>query len=187
MITLPPPLTVIPRPLNCSRGAGYLTFNAAKPVTFPDSFAFEAGQLSAHLIEAGVSVGELAGEAARILFLHDEADPEHLGQEGYVLQIDPNGVEIRAATATGAFYAAQTIRQMLPAPKVPGGEVRSITLPHLLIVDRPKFPWRGMLFDVSRHFFSVKEIKGIVDLLAFHNICFSYCVHFRFLEKVCLI
>ncbi|MFG2168446.1 beta-N-acetylhexosaminidase [Micromonospora chersina] len=90
-----------------------------------------------------------------------------LGDEGYRLDVTPAGVRITAATAAGLFHGAQTVRQLLPAAidgvapvaerwAVPGGS----------IVDRPRFPYRGAMLDVARHFFPVEDVLRVVDHLA---------------------
>ncbi|MGL4851758.1 MAG: family 20 glycosylhydrolase [Phocaeicola sp.] len=92
------------------------------------------------------------------------------GAEGYELEITPEVLTIKACTPQGAFYAIQTIRQLLPA----GIESRtikagSITLPTLQIADEPSFEWRGSMMDVSRHFFSLQYMKAHVDRLALYK------------------
>ncbi|MFI2647525.1 beta-N-acetylhexosaminidase [Micromonospora fulviviridis] len=90
-----------------------------------------------------------------------------LGDEGYRLDVTGTGVRITAATAAGLFHGAQTLRQLLPAAidsatpvaerwAVPGGT----------IVDRPRFPYRGAMLDVARHFFPVEDVLRVVDHLA---------------------
>ncbi|MFE9958412.1 beta-N-acetylhexosaminidase [Micromonospora sp. NPDC005299] len=90
-----------------------------------------------------------------------------LGDEGYRLDVTGSGVRITAATPAGLFHGAQTLRQLLPAAvdsttpvterwAVPGGS----------IVDRPRFPYRGAMLDVARHFFPVEDVLRVVDHLA---------------------
>lgn len=85
--------------------------------------------------------------------------------EGYRIEIAPSKIRISSATSAGAFYAVQTLRQLLP-PAIENGTVKNASIPSGSIFDMPRFPWRGMLFDVSRHFFPPKDIKHILDLLA---------------------
>jgi N-acetyl-beta-hexosaminidase len=92
------------------------------------------------------------------------------GEEGYDLTIQKAGVSLRARTPAGLFYGVQTIRQLLPY----WGEYEAINfqrptpvpLPALHIVDAPRFPWRGAMLDVARHFFTVNEVKRFIDSLA---------------------
>ena len=96
-----------------------------------------------------------------------------LGDEGYELSTAASNASIRARTPAGLFYGAQTIRQLLPY----WSEYRAVmflqpkpyTLPAVHIVDSPRYPWRGGMLDVARHFFSVEDVKRYVDLLALHK------------------
>ena len=69
----------------------------------------------------------------------------------------------------GLFYAFQTIKKMLP-PHVMAGvsdpNVTAYSLPVVSIVDEPRFEYRGFMLDVSRHFFSVEEVKRMLDVMA---------------------
>ena len=97
---------------------------------------------------------------------------ESLGRDGYRLEVTPRGVVIRARTAAGLFYGAQTLRQLLPAgtfsPRKNTGR-DAITIPCVRIEDYPRFQWRGMHLDVSRHFFDVEFVKRYLDQLAMHK------------------
>lgn len=104
-----------------------------------------------------------------ILFtLNDTINPE-LGDEGYLLQVLPEGIFISANTERGLLYAFQTFVQMLPSD-ILSTTYTHITLPECTILDRPRFPWRGSLLDVCRHFFTVKQIKRHLDLMAAYKL-----------------
>ncbi|MEH6582070.1 MAG: family 20 glycosylhydrolase [Halioglobus sp.] len=77
---------------------------------------------------------------------------------------------MQANSTTGLFYGVQTLRQLLPS-EVFSTTVESVpwTLPHVTIVDEPRFSWRGLHLDVGRHFMPVDFIKKYVDLLALHK------------------
>ncbi|TDB69564.1 beta-N-acetylhexosaminidase [Micromonospora sp. KC721] len=89
------------------------------------------------------------------------------GDEGYRLEITTTGARLTADTATGLFHGVQTLRQLLPATiesRTPVDE--RWVLPGGVIVDRPRFPYRGAMLDVSRHFFAVEDVLRVVDHLA---------------------
>jgi hexosaminidase len=93
------------------------------------------------------------------------------GAEGYALEADARGVSIRANTAAGLFYGAQTLRQLLPAAiEARTPQPGPWTVPAVRIADGPRFPWRGAMLDVSRHFFSVADIERYIDLIAAYKI-----------------
>ena len=93
--------------------------------------------------------------------------------EGYQLEVIPNShVAIRARTAAGAFYGMQSLRQLFP-PKFNSTQVVKDSVPWTVtgcvVTDNPRFGYRGMHLDVSRHFFSVEFVKRYIDLLAMHK------------------
>ena len=83
--------------------------------------------------------------------------------ESYTLEISRKGVKILAADDAGEFYARQSLEQMIRAAKESNGQV---SLQCQIIEDCPRFPYRGLHIDVSRHFFSIDFIKKQVDAMA---------------------
>lgn len=92
-----------------------------------------------------------------------------LGPEGYRLSVVPEGVFVYAATEAGLFYGYQTFLQMLP-PDVATILYSRVVLPGCTITDYPRFSWRGSHLDVSRHFFTVQDIKKHLDLMAMYKL-----------------
>lgn len=93
----------------------------------------------------------------------------NLGDEGYKLTVTPTRVTAEASTAKGLFYAAQTMRQLLPANPTPSAPGPQLTMPACAITDKPRFSYRGLHLDVSRHFMPVSFVKKYIDLLAMHK------------------
>ncbi|WP_439181768.1 glycoside hydrolase family 20 protein [Carboxylicivirga taeanensis] len=87
-----------------------------------------------------------------------------IAKEGYRLTVDKQQVLIEAADNGGLLYALQTLRQLLSQ------QDGQVLIPQVNIVDYPRFAWRGMHFDVSRHFFSVDEIKQFLDYMAMNKL-----------------
>ena len=83
-----------------------------------------------------------------------------VNKEGYHMSVNQNGVTITGDDAAGVFYGVQTLRKALADTKI---------LSPAEIADHPRFSWRGMHLDCSRHFFSVDFVKKYIDLLALHN------------------
>jgi hexosaminidase len=100
-----------------------------------------------------------------------DIDPA-LPAEGYRLTITPDRVLITAKDPAGAFYAAQTIRQLLPDEAFRQAPVAgpAWVLPGAEIEDAPVLPWRGGHLDVSRHFFPKRTILSFIDMLAAHKL-----------------
>jgi len=94
-----------------------------------------------------------------------------LGPEGYTLNVKPDSVEIRASQPNGLFYGVQSFRQMLPPDvfrRAPIGGIRW-TAPCASIEDSPRFAWRGMHMDVSRHFMPKEFVMKFLELMAIHK------------------
>ncbi len=100
----------------------------------------------------------------------DDADTA-LGEEGYELRVAPDGVTLTAHQPAGLFYGVQTLRQLLP-PDIEQTTAQSgpWTLPAGTIRDTPRFAWRGLMLDVSRHFFGVADVKRVIDLAAAYKL-----------------
>jgi hexosaminidase len=97
------------------------------------------------------------------------ADPG-LGDEGYTLAVQPGSVVIRAGAAAGLFHGAETLRQLLPGRVESASGRGSWVVAGGRIVDRPRYPWRGAMLDVARHFFSVADVNRYVDEIALYKI-----------------
>jgi hexosaminidase len=92
----------------------------------------------------------------------------NLGPEGYELTVTTNTVVIRAPAQAGLFYGMQTLMQLLP-PEIYSTQVvakASWQMPCVRITDWPRFKWRGLMLDVSRHFYSTAEVETLLDLMA---------------------
>jgi hexosaminidase len=90
--------------------------------------------------------------------------------EAYRMTVSTKGIDIEAGSPAGAFYACQTLLQLCPATIINERDVKAVEIPCVVIEDAPAFDIRGMLLDVSRHFFTVEEIKVLLDILAMHKI-----------------
>ncbi|MDR2414533.1 MAG: beta-N-acetylhexosaminidase, partial [Odoribacteraceae bacterium] len=93
-----------------------------------------------------------------------------LGEEAYALTVREKSVDIRGGSARGVFYAFQTLRQLLPVGIEKSNAVASLALRCVTIEDKPRFAYRGMMLDVSRHFFPVEDVKTFIDMLVLHKI-----------------
>ena len=96
-----------------------------------------------------------------------------LPEEGYTLEVTRTRVKAVASTEAGLFYARQTIAQLEMAGQaghdvIPGSTGNLI--PCVKIKDYPRFHWRGLMIDASRHFMSVEQIKRHIDVLAQYKI-----------------
>ena len=100
------------------------------------------------------------------------SDAASLGEDGYRLTVTTDSVRLVASAPAGLFRGVQTIRQLLPVDiESEIGVARSVwPIPALTIVDQPRFAWRGAMLDVARHFFTVREVKQYIDILALYKL-----------------
>ena len=104
-----------------------------------------------------------------IRLIIDDRD-ELLGQEGYELIITENRLTLKANKAEGLFRGVQTISQMLfPLVHRSAALSEYVLMPTVEIKDYPRFEWRGVMLDVVRHFFSVSDVKKLVDRIALYK------------------
>ena len=164
---------IIPIPVSCRlTGGAPFPLTAQTVVTTADpALKGTAAQLAQIL---GVTMADRAPAGGNAITLKVDASlTGKLGTEGYVLTVAAEGVVIRGGGAAGAFYGAQTLRQLFPPDierfgwRAGGG---GLTVLALEIEDCPRFGWRGSLLDVSRHFSPVAEIKKYLDTLALHKL-----------------
>jgi hexosaminidase len=163
------PVAIIPEPVSVKQSSGKFTL--------PQNVVIEAGtqpevsQVVAHLrdrisVPTGrqVTVSTPAPTATIRLLLNQKPDAS-IGKEGYQLSVKPNAVEIKANQAAGLFYGVQTLIQLFPAAIESKAKVDGVQweLPCVEVTDYPRFGWRGLMFDVSRHFFTKAEVKTYID------------------------
>jgi hexosaminidase len=102
------------------------------------------------------------------ILLTTKAASGSTGPEAYELSVTPEGIVIRAQDTAGLFYGVQSLLQLLPPPPATPGSAGAgnRTIPCVHIQDRPRFKWRGMMLDVSRHFFSKAEVEQVLDAMS---------------------
>ncbi|GLF93456.1 beta-N-acetylhexosaminidase [Streptomyces yaizuensis] len=167
------PPDLIPAPVSTAtpEGGGFT------PGTRTTLYAGEGTESSARWLRAtaGAALGlplapaTAPGGAGSITLLVDDS----LAPEGYRLQVTGEGVQIRGGTPAGVFWGAQTLRQLL-GPEAfraaPGAGTRPRTLAATTVEDAPRFGWRGVMLDVSRHFTQKTDVLRFLDLLAAHKL-----------------
>lgn len=93
-----------------------------------------------------------------------------MSQEAYELHIRSDSILLKATTTEGVFRGVQTLRQLIPETAEDTlAEYPVWVIPSGVIKDEPAFPYRGSMLDVARHFFSVKDVKKYLDVLAYYK------------------
>ena len=169
-------VNLTPLPKSMVKGTGTMVL--------PESFSISAGNLADSLKTEAVKFATLFTEvtgydvkvnnddAAALIRMSLYEGNEELGCEGYTLDITAEGIDISANCSNGFFYAFQSIKKMLPANVMAGVKDPAITeysLPVVSIVDAPRFEYRGFMLDVSRHYFSIEQIKRMLDVMSYYK------------------
>jgi len=147
-------LDLIPLPAKIEPSDGQFSANGRTVIVADSLFTGEAkllaGQLHLHLAPAAAAGNN------RIFLTTNNASS--LGEEAYRLEINSHGATITASSPAGAFYGCQTLRQLIESDH---GKI-----PFAKIEDAPRYAWRGLMLDVSRHFFDQATIFRLVDWMA---------------------
>lgn len=170
------PLAIIPKPLKAEAQGGVFKLNAdtriissggaAEPALFATQLRAATG------FKLPVNEAASSPEKGAIMFVLQKELGSRLGAEGYDLTVTPQGARITASSEAGLFYGSRTLLQLLPADAFSPKPVTGVQweAPCVTISDSPRFPWRGLLVDVSRHFITVDELKKFVDVMALHKL-----------------
>jgi len=153
-MVLPLPLPVIPAPVSSSVEEGVLPLTAALGVHGDAA----AAALLIDAISRRTGIRPTTGDARDGIALR--IDPDVAAAEGYVLTVG-DVVEITGADAAGLSHGIQTLLQLLRQDDDGGWG-----WPRTRITDAPRFDYRGVMLDVARHFFSVEEVKIVIDRIA---------------------
>jgi hexosaminidase len=161
-------LAIIPEPLSVIQGKGSYTLPAAITIAAPatEEAGWVVSTLKTQLANAtGKNISVLNAASATITLQTASGEAASLGTEGYRLTVNAKGIVISAASPAGWFYGVQTLFQLLPKEIESKTPAKSITwkVPYVTIMDKPRFGWRGLMFDVSRHFFTKQEVKQFID------------------------
>jgi hexosaminidase len=159
---------IIPQPASVEIYEG--TFNAA-------GAAFEADALCETVLNAistfennlVAASGAASGTSgSKFVFKADQS----LGEEEYTIEVSAKKAVVKASGLNGFVYALESIKQLLPAEIYTGvpSAATCWCLPCLKIQDEPRFGYRGMHLDVSRHFFDANEVKKYIDIMAIHKL-----------------
>lgn len=170
----PVSIPLIPQPVELATVKGEFTLTAATQIKIPlmknpevlkaaTLFATQARKATGFPLP--VQTTGQAGPNNQIELSLNTTPKKDLGEEGYTLKVTQTGVSIAANKPAGLFYGLQTLLQLLPK-EIESKELvgrKSWQVPCVVIKDYPRFAWRGLMFDVSRHFFTKAEVKQFID------------------------
>ena len=172
--------SIIPQPQTMEVKEGVFTLNAKTAIYFSGDAAKAETETVAKMLRPATGLPlpvrpmpEMGGRLGNgILLKLSSTEKSDFGKEGYKLSALSGLIEITAATPTGLFYGGQTLRQLLPPEIYSSNKVSGVKweIPCVEITDSPRFGWRGLMLDVSRHFFTKDEVKQLLDVMALHKI-----------------
>ena len=174
-ISQPNKILIIPEPVELRQGVGEFEINSNTAFYFSkldaDANAIMTAINKDFSEAAGFKLKAVSGDVApknsvqfKLLSTVDTA----LGIEGYRLDVSLDGITVSANKPAGLYYGMQTLLQLLPNEIESNKRINNIkwTVPVVSIMDNPRFGWRGMMLDVSRHFFTKDEVKRFIDNMA---------------------
>ncbi len=147
--------SIIPKPQRYLSKEGSFTITSNTPVLCVPEF-LEAAKLISNYLKTNENTNK-----DQAIKLNKDAN---IPAEGYSLKINNEYVLITASDHKGAFYGAITLKTMIMQSKTKGGKA---VLKGCDIYDYPRFSYRGLMLDSSRHFFAVDDIKSLLDQMAF--------------------
>jgi hexosaminidase len=150
---------IIPKPLSKTINQGIFILNKSTNLVTVSQLSKVSNYFESYLKETFQLKFSKEKSGNKIIFKIDE---RIINDEGYQLKIEEKQILISSKNAKGAFYAVQSLLQLLPLKTVD----KSIAIQCLEIKDAPRFSYRGMHLDVARHFFSVAFIKKYINLMA---------------------
>ena len=156
-------VSIIPKPVSLQMETGFYAINAKSTIGI--DINNKALQQAAKFLSAaiqqvsgiGLKIASNNSSAIQLVFSNTVKE-----QEGYELGVHSTGIIIKAKTKAGLIYGIQSLLQTLPQIRTNA----SIQVPCMQEIDYPRFKWRGMHLDVSRHFFGPEVIKEYINLMA---------------------
>tara|TARA_R110002020_G_scaffold475970_1_gene715102 strand:+ start:13666 stop:15351 length:1686 start_codon:yes stop_codon:yes gene_type:complete len=158
----PQDYAIIPKPVELVPDMGQFHLTKETTLTADPQLSQEATYLKELLKDVtgkDIKIVDEANFSDRLITL--QLDDTIENKEGYKLLVNPESVTIVAKDGSGIFYGLQSLRQLINDDKE--------TIPAVAITDYPRYGYRGMHLDVSRHFFPVDFVKKYIDLIALHK------------------
>ena len=164
-------ISIIPEPVAITAEKGVFilpkTVTLSRPVGVENDIVVKF--LQEKLIKATGSIVTVntSGKSVVQLLINKTKD-NTIGAEGYKLSVTAQSIIIKANTSAGLYYGAQSLVQLFPAAIESKVKVANVKwqIPLTEITDYPRVGWRGLMLDVSRHFFTVEEVKTFIDQMS---------------------
>ncbi len=165
-------INIIPQPVSLQAGNGSFSLKSNTTIELnvstedckrvADFLSNKIAFASGLFIPVKTSVAPFNKKGSILMSLVNDTS---IQKEGYKLNVTANSVSITASGAAGLFYGMQTLLQLMPKEINSKSLIKGIEwkIPAVSIIDYPRFGWRGLMFDVTRHFFTKQEVKNFID------------------------
>jgi len=166
----PSEVHLIPQPLGMELKQESFQITAATQLVVTNKEQEKAANYLQGLLKkaAGFQLAEATEASNNVIRFEEKAELE---KEAYELTVNSNSIVITASSGEGWFYGVQTLRQLLPPQIESKTAIDSPWMvPAVTIADKPRFGWRGMEMDFSRHFFTIDEVKEFMDYMALYKL-----------------
>jgi hexosaminidase len=168
------PVSIVPVPVSVKVESGYFQLNQSTTILFYNAQIKDLADMMSHLLNEptgyhmAIKNGRDVNAKNAIILVLNKVAKSEIGDEGYTLDVSPEKITIAANKPQGIFYGMQSLMQLLPPDIESKTAVKSEkwTVPCVKILDYPRFGWRGLMLDVSRHFFTVNEVKEYINQMA---------------------
>jgi len=161
--------TFIPQPESVVFTSGGFQLNKETKVFIPKKYKVDLGSIITSDLEKDIDLNLLVqtgrvSETSNYIVFQKVKDAS-IDSEGYVLDVSSSKIIIKATDYAGFFNGFQTLRQAIPV-----GVKGTTVVPNMRITDNPRFQWRGVLLDVSRHFQTKEFVMKQIDVLSAYKI-----------------
>ena len=180
-----PPLYLIPKPTKLKQSSGHFIITATTKLCLNNKELISEAQLLAETLRAStgfafpvVQTGCELGHICLVMLEKEQQQPKRQSglfdhDEAYAVDVRKSGVIVGSFTRKGIFYGTQTLLQLLP-PSIYSSKIQPAAqehwrVPFVHIEDAPRFSWRGMHLDVSRHFMPKIFVMKLIHLLSIHK------------------
>ncbi|HJR99510.1 MAG TPA: beta-N-acetylhexosaminidase, partial [Flavobacterium sp.] len=164
-------ITIVPKPANVEVKEGFFQFSKDTKIIASNADQKEIATALMNKFKAATGwKPEFSNKKPKSNYIQFKID-KSLNREAYQLEITSKSIVITANENAGFIYGLESIRQLLPIAIESKNQVKNVNwvLPNVSIKDEPRFQWRGLMLDLSRHFFDKNYILTTIDRLAMHK------------------
>ncbi|WP_257658043.1 beta-N-acetylhexosaminidase [Parapedobacter lycopersici] len=159
---------IIPQPAHAERHTGYFSLDKHTPIVVEDPVAAPAAHfLQREMLRLMTTPLAVHADEGSLPAIRIGIDPSVKGEEAYTLQVTAEGIRVAASTLAGLRYGIVSMLQLAQGEATPTAVLK---IPAWELADNPRYAWRGLMLDESRHFFGKAKVKSILDWMAYYKL-----------------